>query len=66
MLFCLISHAATTDQLELLVVELYKAISKPIKNEKSIGRIVNNPDAKAIRRVKSSNKDAPSFCLFQI
>lgn len=50
----------------MLVVELYKAILKPIKNEKNIDRIVNNPDAKAIRRVKSSNKEAPSFCLFQI
>ena len=49
------------EQLELLVVELYKAMPKALKEERDIDALVRCPDAQEVRRVKSAKKEALDF-----
>ncbi len=49
------------DQLELLVVELYKAMPKSLREEQDIDALVRCPDAQEIRRIKSSKKEVLDF-----
>lgn len=49
------------DQLELLVVELYKAMPKALKEERDIDRLVLCPDAEQVKRIKSSRKEDLDF-----
>ncbi len=49
------------EQLELLIVELYKAMPKALKEERDIDALVRCPDAQEVRRVKSSKEEAIDF-----
>ncbi|MEA4884416.1 MAG: hypothetical protein VB144_12340 [Clostridia bacterium] len=49
------------EQLELLVVELYRAMPKSLRDSRSIDAIVQNPDAQEVRRIKSSSQPSLDF-----
>lgn len=51
----------TKEQLELLVVELYRAMPKSLKDEKNVDELVRDPDAARAGGAGASRKSAPDF-----
>ena len=50
-------QGCSRDRLEGIILEMYKAMPKSVKEAKGIDLIIINPDAKGVRRVEPVHRD---------